>query len=104
MGGKLNAFTLGDKGVNLTASPIHVEDGAWVHAQNAVVRTHAGEHAIAKRPGLTALTTSAMAGAVVAIVNIPFPSPSGGGYLLGGATSGADLDELLTSSLFEGAA
>jgi hypothetical protein len=73
--GKSNTYTLGEFGVNRVKSPIHLVDGELLTAQNAEVSSDKGNRAIRKRAGLGKLNTSAAAGAILAMTNIPFPDP-----------------------------
>jgi len=76
MPGKIDAYNLGDLGVDLVSSPLHSADGTMLLAQNVIVEPKGGQHAIAKRPGHTKLNTDAAAGALLAICPIPFADPS----------------------------
>lgn len=81
MGGKLNAYNLGDLGIDLVSSPIHAPDGALLNAQNAAVSQQQGEHALTKRLGMTKLNSAALnsGAAIISIGNVPFAAPTGGG-------------------------
>lgn len=72
---KLNVYNLGEQGVNLSKSPLHIEDGELVNAQNAEFYLDEGIGAIRKRLGLQRLNTSALAGAVYGVAGIPLPAP-----------------------------
>ncbi len=72
---KINVYNLGEKGVNLTKSPLHIEDGELVAAQNAEFYLDEGLGAIRKRPGLQRLNTSILAGAVRGVIGVPLPGP-----------------------------
>ena len=77
--GKLNVFNLGNKGVVLTKAPTHNEDGELSSAQNAILDTDAREGAIRKRPGLTKVNSSSLAGSVLGAVHVPLPDSGSGG-------------------------
>lgn len=77
MGEKLDVYNLGETGVNLTKSPIHVEDGELVAAQNAEFFLDEGQGAIRKRAGLQRLNTSVLAGSVRGVIGVPLPGPGG---------------------------
>lgn len=81
MAGKLNVYNLGDLGIDLVGSPIHILDGALTQAQNAAVSQHQGEHGLKKRFGMTKLNATALnsGAAIVSIGSVPFAAPSGGG-------------------------
>ena len=68
---KLDLYALGARGVDLTNSVIHTEDGTFSSAQNATpdVRGEAG--AVTKRDGLVAINSSALAGAIRGAVHVP---------------------------------
>lgn len=77
MGEILKGYNLGEKGVNVAKSPIHLEDGELVNAQNAEFYQEAGRGAIRKRPGLQAINgSSALAGSVAGIIGVPLVPPS----------------------------
>lgn len=76
MPGKIDAYNLGDLGVDLVSSPLHSDDGTLLLAQNVIVEPVGGQHAIAKRPGHTKITPTAAAGALFGICPIPFADPS----------------------------
>jgi hypothetical protein len=76
MPGKINVFNLGALGVDIVKSPLHVPDGAWLQAQNAEFPDDEGEGGIKQRGALTRINASALAGAVQAIANMPFPVPA----------------------------
>jgi hypothetical protein len=79
MPGKIDAYNLGDLGVDLVSSPLHSDDGTLLLAQNVIVEPIRGQHAIAKRPGHTKITATAAAGALLGICPIPFADPSSPG-------------------------
>jgi hypothetical protein len=67
-------FTLGKAGLNLTASPIHVADDELLIAQNVSTVGLQLEDGVRKRDGLARLLADALAGRVLAVQNIPYPS------------------------------
>ena len=71
--GKVDVYNLGARGVNLTASPVHTEDGDVVSAQNAISNPVSEEGGLSKRGGLARLNSSALAGSVANIINVPLP-------------------------------
>ncbi len=74
MAGKINVYNLGEKGVNVVKSPIHLTDGELRSAQNAIFDPASAEGGIRKRGGMPRFSGSAMAGAVQGIVNVPLPA------------------------------
>lgn len=88
---KHRAFKLGDLGLNLCSSPIHVEDGELSTAQNTVFSPIRAKRGIAKRPGMSAVNGTATASSVLGFVSIPLPdysrptSGGGGGSGVGGS-------------------
>lgn len=75
MGGKLNVYNLGEKGVNVTKTPLHHEDGELLSGQNAEFYAEAGLGGLHKRPGLQAFNTSTMTNPVKGVVGVPLPGP-----------------------------
>jgi len=70
MGGKVDLYNLGKKGVNVSLSPLHREDGTLASAQNAIPGQAEEAEAIRIRDGLVALNGSALAGTVTGLVNV----------------------------------
>jgi hypothetical protein len=68
-------YLIGDKGVNLVASPLHTPDGGLLAAQNVEFIRDFGIGGIGSRGGLAKLNTNALAGAVRALANIPLALP-----------------------------
>jgi hypothetical protein len=97
MAGKLNIYNWGDLGVDLVKSPLHIPDGAWRRLQNAEFPTDEGQHAIKKRGSLIRINSSALAGAVGGLTNVPLNYP-GDRQLLVGLTTAEDPDSWKTSS------
>lgn len=81
MGGKLNVYNLGEKGVNVTKTPLHHEDGELASAQNAEFYAEAGLGGLRKRPGLLPLNGSALTGAVAGVIGVPLAGPRRALYL-----------------------
>ena len=75
MGGKLNVYNLGEKGVNVTKTPLHHEDGELLSAQNAEFYAEAGLGGLHKRPGLQRFNTSGMTNPVKGVIGVPLPGP-----------------------------
>ena len=76
MPGKLNVYSLGEKGVNVVKSPIHLDDGELVSAQNVILNPEGETGGLQKRGGLSKLNSSALAGgAVKGIITVPLPDP-----------------------------
>lgn len=64
---ELRVFNLGDIGVDVVQSPLHLEEGALVSAQNAVPNPIGQGHGVSKRQGMIALT-DALDGSVLAFI------------------------------------
>lgn len=73
MPGKIDVYNLGTKGINVTKSPAHTEDGELVQAQNSIPDPRGQFGALTKRDGLGEITASSLGGAIQAIALIPFP-------------------------------
>jgi hypothetical protein len=71
--GKLSVFNMAEKGVNVTKSPIHLEDGELTKAQNWQTDPTLADGAIRRRDSLVKLNSSAMAGSVKGLIAMPFP-------------------------------
>jgi hypothetical protein len=74
MPGKLNVYTFGAGGVNLTKSPLELNDDEAVQLQNAELvpdLNTGGQAALTKRGGLAVLNSSALAGSVLGIIGLP---------------------------------
>lgn len=76
MGGKLNVYNLGEKGVVITKSPLHHEDGEFLSTQNGEFYVEQGKGALRKRPGLQRFNTEVLAAAVKGVIGVPLPGPS----------------------------
>lgn len=77
MPGKLDLYALGQKGVNVTKSPLALTEDELLQAQNAIVSYEQGRGGLRKRGGLAALNGTALNGGadVLAIKNVPLPLP-----------------------------
>lgn len=73
MGGKLNVYNLGDRGVVVDKSPIHSQDGELLQARNAQVDSVGVLGGIRKRDGLAKLNVVALAGPVTGMLSLPLP-------------------------------
>lgn len=71
--GKIACFGLGEKGVNLVKSPLHLDDGELTSAQNAEFFRNRGRGGIRKRSGLARFNASAL-GVIYRFLNIPLPA------------------------------
>ncbi len=71
MAKKIDVYTLGQFGVNRVKSPVHVQDGELLNAQNAQVKPVQGQLALSKRDGMATINSIAAAGSLAAIVNVP---------------------------------
>ena len=86
MSGKINVYGLGQYGINRVKSPVHVKDGELLSAQNAQVKPVQGQLALSKRDGMAKINSSAAAGTLSAIVNLPFTDPDAIERLYNGRT------------------
>src|SRR5688572_3645969 len=75
-------YEVGEKGVNLVASPLHTPTGGLLSAQNVEFIRDQGIGGIGSRGGLAPINETALAGAVMALANIPLALPSVGIMLL----------------------
>ena len=69
----LSVYDMADRGVNVTKSPIHLEDGELTKAQNWQTDPTLADGAIRRRDAMTKLNSSALAGSVKGLVAMPFP-------------------------------
>jgi hypothetical protein len=69
-------YLVGDKGVQLTSTPLHTPDGGLLNAQNCEFIRIQGLGGIGSRPGMARLNASAAAGAIVHVQNLPFAYPN----------------------------
>lgn len=72
----LPQYLIGDKGVQLTATPLHTPDTGLLQGENVEFDRDGGLGGIASRKSLVELNATALAGEVKHIVNLPFPYPS----------------------------
>ena len=73
---QLSVYSMGEKGVNTTKSPIHLEDGELTRAQNWQPDLAGSQGSIRSRDGLTQLNASALAGTVTGSIGVPLPDRS----------------------------
>jgi hypothetical protein len=69
-------YLVGDKGVQLTGTPLHTPDGGLLSAQNVEFIREFGLGGIGSRGGLARLNGVAGAGAIVHVQNLPFAYPN----------------------------
>lgn len=72
---RLEVWTTGVYGVNVVDSPLHLEDGELLAAQNAEPFTEEGEGGIRKRLGIDEFTGASLGAAIAAITSVPLPDP-----------------------------
>ena len=68
-------YRVGEKGVNIVASPLHTPDGGLLSSQNVEFIRDLGVGGIGSRGGMAPLNGTALAGAVMAVANIPLVIP-----------------------------
>lgn len=76
MPAKINVYNVGAEGVDVVDSPVHVADGALLHAQNAQLAPIELEEGVRKRDGLAKFNSSAAAGTILAGFNVSLTDPS----------------------------
>jgi hypothetical protein len=76
MPNELPDYLIGDKGVQLTGSPIHTPDSGLLVGQNVEFVREQGLGGIASRRSLTRLNGSVLAGTLQHVANLPFPFPT----------------------------
>src|SRR3990167_1720949 len=76
---KLDLYTLGEKGVDLTNSVIHSEDGTFVSAQNAVPNRRGEAGALTNRDGLVAINSTTLGGTIQGAIHVPLANQTAGG-------------------------
>lgn len=86
---KLNVFNLGNLGVNVDKSPLHLADGELRSAQNAIADSQGNDGAIRKRPGLARFNSVAGSGSMLGGIGVPLTltAMSVGGVTLGGGVA-----------------
>jgi hypothetical protein len=72
---KIATYNFGEKGVVVTKSPVHGEDGELAIAQNATPNPEGGLSGLRKRIGFQALNASAAAGAILAFISCNLEDP-----------------------------
>lgn len=68
---KITAYNMGAKGLDLVNSPIHVDDTSLLSCQNAQLSPDDAEFGIKKRDGMVKINSSAAAGSILAMINVP---------------------------------
>ena len=68
---KVSVYNLGQNGVNVDKSAIHLEDGELSKGQNAVRDVAGVDGGIRKRPGLARFNSTAGAGSIVGGISVP---------------------------------
>jgi len=63
--GRIKLYTFGQKGVNVDASDLHVDDSELRMAQNAILDPLRGKGALRSRPGLGHFNSVAAAGIIL---------------------------------------
>ena len=72
---RLDLKALGDYGVNVVESPLHLKAGELVVAQNVERSRDQGIGGLRKRLGIGLFTVDALLGPVLAIIPVPLPNP-----------------------------
>lgn len=75
MGDPLQDYKIGDKGVEITQTPLHTPDGGLLNGQNVEYIRDAGLGGLGSRRGLARYNSSALAGSVLQLENLPFNYP-----------------------------
>ena len=73
MPGKISIYNLGQLGVDVVKSPVHIDDGAFTSLQNGQVDSVQGVGGIRRRDGMAKLNAVALAGAVRGMSAVPLP-------------------------------
>lgn len=76
MPGKQNVYNIGELGVDVVESPVHVGDGALLNAQNAQLAPIELEGAIRKRNGLAKFNSVAAAGQINSGFHVSLTDPA----------------------------
>lgn len=76
MPGKQNVYNLGEQGIDIVESPVHVAEGVVLNAQNAQLAPIELEGALRKRDGMAKFNASVAAGAIVSGFNVSLVDPS----------------------------
>lgn len=73
--GLVAVYNLGEEGVNVSKSPIHLRDGELLQAQNAIFNPDGELGGLSKRGGLQKINAVAAGGAIRSMVHLPLPNP-----------------------------
>ncbi len=76
MPGKQNVYNLGEQGVDVVESPVHVAEGALLNAQNAQLAPIELEGGIRKRNGMSKFNAIAAAGVILSGFNVSLVDPA----------------------------
>jgi hypothetical protein len=76
MPGKQNVYNIGELGIDVVESPVHVDDGVLLEAQNAQFSPTELEGAIRKRDGMAKFNSVAAAGQINAGFNVSLVDPA----------------------------
>ena len=68
---QLKVYNIGDLGIDIVNSPIHVEDTHLLNGQNVQTSPDDREGALKKRDGMVAINSVPANGTLLAIFNIP---------------------------------
>jgi len=74
MSGKINLYSIGTHGVDLTKSIVHADDGTFRQLQNAVPDARGEFGGVAKRDGLVAINSSTAGGSVRGAITVSLPT------------------------------
>ncbi len=76
MPGKTDVYNVGELGIDVVESPVHVAEGALLDAQNAQLAPIELEGAIRKRDGMAKFNTVAAAGQINSGFNVSLVDPA----------------------------
>lgn len=76
MPGKQNVYNLGEEGIDIVESPVHVADGVVLSAQNAQLAPSELEGSIRKRDGMAKFNSSVAAGPILSGFNVSLVDPA----------------------------
>lgn len=76
MPGKQNVYNLGEQGIDVVESPVHVGEGVVLNAQNAQLAPVELEGALRKRDGMAKFNSVAAAGAFLSGFNVSLTDPA----------------------------
>lgn len=76
MPGKHNVYNLGEEGIDIVESPVHVAEGVLLNAQNAQLSPIDLEGGFRKRNGMAKFNSSVAAGAIVSGFNVSLVDPA----------------------------